>query len=91
VLPTDLRHFLGGETRFRGYDILKVGPVDPQGRALGGNKFALANAEYHFDVLGPLRALLFFDAGQAFLEATRSTRAGSGSRPAPSCASPCRC
>jgi outer membrane protein assembly factor BamA len=26
------------------------------------------NAEYYFDVFGPLRALLFFDAGQAFLE-----------------------
>jgi outer membrane protein assembly factor BamA len=28
----------------------------------------LLNAEYYFDVFGPLRALLFFDAGQAYLE-----------------------
>ncbi len=68
VLPLYQRYFLGGETQIRGYDIRFVGPVDSQGRSLGGNKFALFNAEYYFDVFGPLRALLFFDAGQAFLE-----------------------
>ena len=28
----------------------------------------LFNAEYYFDIGGPLRFLLFYDAGQAFLE-----------------------
>jgi outer membrane protein insertion porin family len=28
----------------------------------------LFNAEYYFDVFGPLRFLLFFDAGEAFTE-----------------------
>jgi outer membrane protein insertion porin family len=68
VLPLYQRYFLGGETQIRGYQIRSVGPVDSQGRVLGGNKFGLFNAEYYFDVFGPLRALLFFDAGQAFLE-----------------------
>jgi outer membrane protein insertion porin family len=68
VLPLYQRYFLGGETQIRGYDIRSVGPVDSQGRVLGGNKFGLFNAEYYFDVFGPLRALLFFDAGNAFLE-----------------------
>jgi outer membrane protein insertion porin family len=68
VLPYYQRYFLGGETQVRGYDIRSIGPVDSQGRVLGGNKFALFNAEYYFDVFGPLRFLLFFDAGQAFLE-----------------------
>ena len=36
--------------------------------ALGGNKFVLFNGEYYFDVGGPLRLVLFFDAGQAYLE-----------------------
>ncbi len=71
VLPLYQRYFLGGETQIRGYDIRSVGPVDSQGRVLGGNKFGLFNAEYYFDVFGPLRALLFFDAGQAFLEGDR--------------------
>jgi outer membrane protein insertion porin family len=68
VLPLYQRYFLGGETQVRGYDIRSIGPVDSQGRVLGGNKFGLFNAEYYFDVFGPLRALLFFDAGGAFLE-----------------------
>lgn len=68
VLPLYQRYFLGGETQIRGYDFRAIGPVDSQGRAIGGNKFGLFNAEYYFDVFGPLRALLFFDAGQAFLE-----------------------
>jgi outer membrane protein assembly factor BamA len=43
-------------------------PVTGQSQALGGNKFVLFNAEYYFDVGGPLRLLLFFDAGQAYAE-----------------------
>ncbi len=68
VLPFYNRYFLGGETEVRGYPIRSIGPIDSQGRALGGNKLLLFNAEYYFDVFGPLRALLYFDAGQTFLE-----------------------
>ena len=68
ILPYYQRFFLGGETQIRGYDIRTVGPIDVQNRAVGGNKYALFNAEYYFDIGGPLRALLFFDAGQAFAE-----------------------
>jgi len=68
ILPYYQRFFLGGETQIRGYDIRTVGPVDANNVALGGNKYALFNAEYYFDIGGPLRFVLFFDAGQAFLE-----------------------
>jgi outer membrane protein insertion porin family len=67
-LPYYQRHFLGGETQIRGVNIRTVGPVDGDNRALGGNKFVLFNLEYYFDVAGPLRALVFYDAGQSFLE-----------------------
>jgi outer membrane protein insertion porin family len=67
-LPYYLRYFLGGETQIRGYNIRTVGPLDAQNRALGGNKYVLFNAEYYIDIAGPLRGVLFFDAGQAFLE-----------------------
>jgi outer membrane protein insertion porin family len=67
-LPYYQRFFLGGETQIRGVNIRTVGPVDTQNRAVGGNKFFLFNAEYYFDVFGPLRVLLFYDAGQAFAE-----------------------
>jgi outer membrane protein insertion porin family len=67
-LPLYQRFFLGGETQIRGVNIRSVGPVDELNRALGGNKYMLFNAEYYFDIGGPLRFLFFFDAGQAFLE-----------------------
>ena len=68
VLPYYLRYFLGGEYQIRGVDIRTVGPTDSQNRALGGDKFVLFNAEYYFDLFGPVRALVFHDAGQAFAE-----------------------
>jgi outer membrane protein insertion porin family len=76
-LPYYQRFFLGGENQLRGYDIRTVGPIGTtlnpntgvvSTTALGGNKFAVFNAEYYYDVFGPLRLLAFFDAGQAFLE-----------------------
>jgi outer membrane protein insertion porin family len=67
-LPYYDRYFLGGETQIRGVDIRTVGPTDRQNRAIGGNRFVLFNAEYYFDLFGPVRALVFHDAGQAYSE-----------------------
>ncbi|HQZ17175.1 MAG TPA: outer membrane protein assembly factor BamA [Vicinamibacteria bacterium] len=68
-LPFYLRFYMGGEQQIRGYNIRAVGPREPSSLALvGGDKFGLFNAEYYFDVFGPVRALLFFDAGQAYLK-----------------------
>jgi outer membrane protein insertion porin family len=71
ALPYYLRYFLGGEYQIRGVDIRTVGPTDGQNRAIGGDKFVLVNAEYYVDLFGPVRALLFHDAGQAFQETER--------------------
>jgi len=68
ALPWYQRYFLGGETQVRGYPIRSISPTNSQNTPLGGNKMALFNAEYYFDVFGPLRALLYFDAGGAYLE-----------------------
>jgi outer membrane protein insertion porin family len=70
-LPYYRRFFLGGETQLRGYDIRTVGPLDANNRALGGDKFVLFNAEYYVDIAGPLRFLVFHDAGQAYAEGSR--------------------
>lgn len=71
TLPYYTRYFLGGENQIRGVDIRTVGPTDRQNRALGGDKFVLFNAEYYFDLFGPVRALIFHDAGQAYSEDQR--------------------
>ena len=73
-LPFYLRFYMGGEQQIRGYNIRAVGPREPSSLALvGGDKFALFNAEYYIDVIGPIRALLFFDAGQSYLKGEKVT------------------
>ncbi len=71
TLPYYRRFFLGGETQIRGVELRTVGPLDENNRALGGDKFVLFNAEYYFDIAGPVRALVFHDAGQAYSEEQR--------------------
>jgi outer membrane protein insertion porin family len=65
VLPIYETLFLGGEYSVRGFDIRSIGPRDPQsGIVYGGNKSLLFNAEYIIHVAGPVRLILFYDAGQ---------------------------
>jgi outer membrane protein insertion porin family len=66
-LPYYRRYFLGGEYELRGTELRSVGPLDDAGRAVGGTRSVLFNAEYYLDI-GPVRALAFHDAGQAFAE-----------------------
>ena len=69
-IPFFERFFLGGENQIRGYEIRSIGPRDDVGRFLGGNKMLLLNAEYYIPLAGPLRLVLYFDAGQSFAENT---------------------
>jgi outer membrane protein insertion porin family len=65
TLPIFEKLFLGGEYSMRGFDIRSVGPADPEtGLVLGGNKSLLFNAEYLITIAGPVRLVLFYDAGQ---------------------------
>jgi outer membrane protein insertion porin family len=73
VLPIFEKLFLGGEYSVRGYDIRSIGPRDEgtvecptcgTGIVIGGDKSALFNAEYIINIAGPVRLVLFYDAGQ---------------------------
>jgi len=65
VLPVFERLFLGGEYSVRGFDIRSIGPTAPNSLiVLGGNKSLLFNAEYLITIAGPVRLVLFGDAGQ---------------------------
>jgi outer membrane protein insertion porin family len=65
VIPIFERLFLGGEYSVRGFDIRSIGPRDPRtGLVLGGNKSLLFNAEYLIQIAGPVRLVLFYDAGE---------------------------
>jgi outer membrane protein insertion porin family len=65
-LPITETLVLGGEYSIRGYDIRSIGPRDDlnTGLVLGGNKSLLFNAEYLISIAGPVRLVLFYDAGQ---------------------------
>jgi outer membrane protein assembly factor BamA len=64
-LPIFEKLFLGGEYSVRGFDIRSIGPSDPvTGLVLGGDKSLLFNVEQAIVIAGPVRAILFYDAGQ---------------------------
>jgi outer membrane protein insertion porin family len=60
------RFYLGGERSIRGYGIYSIGPRSEQGTNIGGEKSIVLNAEYVMPVGGPLYAVLFYDAGNAY-------------------------
>jgi outer membrane protein insertion porin family len=64
-LPIFEKLFLGGEYDIRGFDIRTIGPQDPTtGLVLGGNKELLFNVEQIIHIAGPVRLIMFYDAGQ---------------------------
>ena len=65
-LPIFEKLFLGGEYTVRGFDLRTIGPADTSTPYLiiGGNKSLLFNFEEQFTIAGPVRAILFYDAGQ---------------------------
>jgi outer membrane protein insertion porin family len=69
ILPIFERLFLGGEYSVRGYDIRSIGPRDrTSGLVIGGNTSLLFNAEYLIQIAGPVRLVMFYDAGQVLLK-----------------------
>lgn len=72
LLPYYERYFLGGENSIRGYDYRIVAPIgiDPLTKTAflaGGNKYFQLNAEYVFNLVGPLKLAGFLDYGNAFI------------------------
>lgn len=68
LVPFWEKIYLGGERSIRGYQIYSIGPRDEKGRNIGGVKALVFNAEYIIKVGGPVYAIFFFDAGNAYGE-----------------------
>jgi outer membrane protein insertion porin family len=60
------RFYLGGERSIRGYEIYSIGPRSSEGYMIGGLKSLYFNAEYNFQLGGPLSLILFYDMGNAY-------------------------
>lgn len=67
-IPFWERFYMGGERDIRGYDIYSIGPRSTEGTLIGGEKSFLFNAEYVFQVGGPLYLILFYDRGNSYLQ-----------------------
>lgn len=68
VIPLGQRLFLGGRDTLRGFAIGEVGPKGVDGDVLGGDESINASTELQFSLTDNFIAVLFIDAGQAFLE-----------------------
>jgi outer membrane protein insertion porin family len=75
-LPIFERYRIGGDRSVRGFKYGAIFPLDKENKAffdqngalLGGNRFLVFNLEYVYQLAGPLKLALFFDAGNAWLE-----------------------
>ena len=72
-LPIFERLALGGEYSVRGFDVRSIGPRLDTGLVYGGNKSVLFNFEYLISIAGPVRLVLFYDAGQVRNQGERLT------------------
>jgi outer membrane protein insertion porin family len=59
-VPLYEKFYAGGTDTIRGYNERTVGPVS------GGNALFVSNTELHHPLVGPLRGVAFFDAGDAW-------------------------
>jgi outer membrane protein insertion porin family len=75
-IPIFERFRIGGDRSVRGFSYGSIYPLDEndqaffteQGALLGGDRYMVLNLEAVYYVAGPLKLVLFFDAGNAWLE-----------------------
>ncbi len=75
-IPIFERFRIGGDRSVRGFQYGSIYPLDDDDKAfftdagalLGGDKYFVFNAELVHAIAGPLKLVLFFDAGNAWLE-----------------------
>ncbi len=76
TIPIFERFRIGGDRSVRAFQYGSIYPLDDndqaffndQGALLGGDKYLVVNLEAVYYVAGPLKLVLFFDAGNAWLE-----------------------
>ncbi len=64
-LPPSVRFFAGGAQSVRGYAYQSLGPVDNNGKVVGGKYLLVGSIEYEHAFNGKWGAALFYDAGNA--------------------------
>ncbi len=62
-VPYYSKYYLGGPTTLRGYEFRDVAPRDSFNEPIGGKTYGFFSAEYSLDIVSPIRAAVFYDAG----------------------------
>lgn len=62
-VPYYSKFYLGGPTTLRGYEFRDVAPRDSFNEPIGGKSYGFFSAEYSLDIVSPIRAAVFYDAG----------------------------
>jgi len=62
-VPPSWRFYAGGDSSVRGYDYQSLGPLDEDGRAIGGRKVLTGSIEGDWRVFGNWSGAVFLDAG----------------------------
>ncbi len=62
-VPYYSKYYLGGPTTLRGYEFRDVAPRDTFNEPIGGKTYGFFSAEYSLDIVSPIRAAVFYDAG----------------------------
>jgi outer membrane protein insertion porin family len=57
------KYYLGGPTTLRGFEFRDVSPRDAANEPIGGKSYGFFSAEYSLDIVSPIRAAVFYDAG----------------------------
>jgi translocation and assembly module TamA len=77
-IPASLRFFAGGDNSVRGYGYKTLGPVNAEGKVVGGRNLLVASGEYEY-YFGPMfGAAVFYDAGNAFNSSEYNLKHGAG-------------
>jgi len=77
-LPPSVRFFAGGDNSIRGYKFESLGPVDADGDVIGGDRLAVASAEYEYSFSPSWSGAVFVDSGSAFAGSDFKARTGAG-------------
>lgn len=64
-LPSSVRFFAGGSQSVRGYAYQSLGPVDINGKVIGGQYLMVGSLEYEHSLTEKWGAAIFYDAGNA--------------------------
>lgn len=77
-LPASQRFLAGGDQSIRGYAYNSLGPVDADGKVIGGRHLLVGSVELERDLRSNVALALFLDAGNAFDTGEFDVKRGSG-------------